>query len=626
MLQKLNSRIQGWFAWIFISIIAFTFAIFGIEHYIQSRSENIAKAEINGRTITAHEFDISYRRSQNLREPNEERIGDAVQKRKQELLDVLIKKNLVLESALSNGFFITNNQTNAAIQTIPAFLSDGHFSSTRYQQTLNQALFTPESFQAEVWENLLSNQQRFAFMGTAFALPSEVAQFVRLINQTRDYNYLIIPAQIFIPNIQIPEADITAYYQKNHGDFKSKESVSLEYVRLSMPQMRAKINVTEKQVKQYYEENKSNYVTPAKWQVAHIFLAFPPKATPVMQQDIEKKANDIYQKLQKSAADFETLVKTQSDDKLSALKEGVLPWIVAGQSEFAKSLMDLTTVGKISAPVKTAHGYEIFKLLAYAPAKTKDFDDVEQDIKNGLIQDKVQLAYAQALEQLADLSYQSPDTLEPIAETLQLNIEKTEPFTQEGGHSEITKNKNVLQVVFNPDFISQGNNSDPIQLDTDTVIVFRIANHTPAAQKSLSEVKADINALLVKTKAVLKARQLGEQILALNGDPAKENALLDAHQLRWQTIKDATRDKASVSPEINQLAFKLGAASAMMGDNLKDGGYALVRILKVTNGQMSHLTSDEIAQLTKKIEERHGALEYDMYMMTLLKQAKIVRY
>ena len=44
---------------------------------------------------------------------------------------------------------------------------------------------------------MLLNQQRFAFMGSSFALPDEIKRFVRLYMQTRDYDYLTVPAISF---------------------------------------------------------------------------------------------------------------------------------------------------------------------------------------------------------------------------------------------------------------------------------------------------------------------------------------------------------------------------------------------------------------------------------------------
>jgi peptidyl-prolyl cis-trans isomerase D len=63
----------------------------------------------------------------------------------------------------SHGFEVSPAQANSAILSIPQFQQDGHFSKDKYQQALTGALFTPETFQKEVRQGMLLNQQRFCF-------------------------------------------------------------------------------------------------------------------------------------------------------------------------------------------------------------------------------------------------------------------------------------------------------------------------------------------------------------------------------------------------------------------------------------------------------------------------------
>lgn len=625
MLQNLNARIQGWFAWIIISLVALTFALFGVEHYMQSRAANLAKAEVNGSTISLRDFELYYRRNQRMNESTE-LDSIAEQKRKQEMVDQMIMQNLMIQSALSNGFYITSNQAISQIQAIPQFQKEGHFSVDRYQQALSNALFTPASFQAEVRDELLVNQQRFAFSSTAFSLPSELEQFVKLYQQTRDYDYLVIPYQSFVQQVKIDDREIEAYYQQHHDSFKTPEQVAIEYVRLSMPDVREKVKVSEEDVKRYYDENKSNFVTPAKWHVAHILLSVPSNATATQQQEIEQKANQIYQSLKKSPTQFEQFVKTESDDKISVMKAGVLPWIVAGQSEFDKVLVDLTTIGAISAPAKTTQGYEIFKLIGYKPAQVQPFDAVKANIKNQLALDEVQAQYSRALEQLSDLAYQTPDSLTPIAQALNLTIQRTAPFSREGGQEDIAKNKKILQSAFSREILEQGNNSEPVQLDNETVVVLRLTKHLPASEKTLSEVKADISALLRKSKAELEAKQLGQKLLALKNNSNIEKQVLDENHLKWQRALNVERNTKAVPHGINHAAFELGRVGSLAGEPLSNGDFVLIKLTQIHEGKLSELNPEQRASLRQNIAISHGALDYDLYQKALLGQATIIRY
>lgn len=625
MLQKLNERIQGIVAWVVIILISGTFALFGVEYYMQSRGASLAKAEVNGQPISLRDFDLSYRRLQQQSETTEP-TAIAETKRKQDLLNEMIKQRVSVNAAFSSGLNVTATQTIAAIQNIPQFQQEGHFSNARYQQGLNNASFTPESFQKEVQQEILLNQLRFAFSGTAFVLPYELKQFVNLSMQTRDFDYLVIPYEQLAMNIKVDDKTINAYYQENHQSFKTPEKIIIEYVSLSMRDIREKTQISEDQLKRYYDENKSSYYTPAEWHVAHIFFAMPANATPEQQKKVEQKAEGVSNTLKTNPNQFEQLVKTQSDDKLSVIESGILPWIVAGQSELDKTLVDLKKVGEISAPVKTTRGYEIFKLLAYKTAALKSFDSVKQAIREQLTLDRVQTEYSHTLEQLSDLAYQTPDSLMPIAEKLHLTIQTSEPFSRDDGKTAVTKNQHVIQAAFSPQIIDRGDNSEPLQVDNDTVIVLRLSKHIPAAEKSLPEVKSIIEALLVKKKAELDARMLGQHLLDGKNGSSKQKILLDENHLKWQSAQKVSRESGVLSAGVTHIAFQLGRIGSLVGDSMSNGDFVVVRLTRINDGQLSQLDKHQQLDLVKKIEISHGELDFDLYKKELMSKAKIVRY
>jgi len=500
MLQKLNERIQGVVAWLVIILIAVTFTLFGIDYYMQSHQDSSVQVEVNGQAITKQAFDVSYRRTRQLRDPAQMTATNENQLKKQ-VIDEMVLNTVSVQAARLHGFEVNAAQADAAIVSIPQFQEDGHFSSDRYQQALNGAFYTPESFQTEVRQGMLLNQQRFAFMGTAFALPSEIKRFVKLYMQTRDYNYLSVPASLFIKQAKVTAAEIGNYYQQHQKEFLSPEKVSIDYIHLSMLAMKSNIKLSDEQIQSYYTENQGNYNTPAQWQVAHILFAIPADVSAEEQQQIKENADKTYQLLQTSPAQFDEKVRTVSDDKISVMNKGVLPWIIAGQSEYDKALIQLTTPGQISPPVKSQHGYEIFKLVAYKPATVKPLADVQTEIQQQVMAELAQAEYARALEQLSDLSYQTPDSLTPVAEALKLNVEHSVPFPRQGGDAQLTKNKQIINAAFSRDVLELGNNSEPVQIDNDGVVVLRVSKHIPSAEKTLEQVKTVIADKIARKKA-----------------------------------------------------------------------------------------------------------------------------
>ncbi|MCC5014162.1 MULTISPECIES: SurA N-terminal domain-containing protein [unclassified Legionella] len=625
MLQKLNERIQGVIAWIVIGLIVITFTLFGVDYYMQSRQTSTAEVDVNGQPISKQAFEANYRRARQQRDPSQMTAASEVALKNQVLRNMIVNE-VTMQAAKSSGFEVSAEQANAAIVNIPQFQEDGHFSAERYQQALSGAIFTPESFQKEVRQGMLLNQQRFAFIGSAFALPDEIERFVKLYMQTRDYEYVQIPTSLFIKEGNVSSEMVNAYYQKHQKEFLEPEKVSLDYVRLSMQKIKDATKVSDEEIKRYYEDNQSNFLTPAQWQVAHILFAIPENATAETQEQIKQKAEEAYQALQNNPLQFNEWVKTMSDDKLSVANEGILPWLVAGQSGFDKTLAKLTKPGQISPPVKAVHGYEIFKLVAYKPAALKPLSDVQETIKEQLIIELSQAQYAQALEQLADLSYQTPDSLTPVADALKLQVEQTEPFSRRGSNSELGKNKQVVNAAFSHDVLELGNNSEPVQLDNDSVVVIRVNKHIPAAKKSLAQVSDAITKKLALQEAGKRAKQLGIELLSNKEEVGAQDKLMQTNQLQWQEVDKATRDTDKADATVNDLAFSLPRTNSRDGRSLSNGDYVIVRLKKINDGQLSLLDKEQQASLAQQIEANYGLMDYDLYVNNLVHKAKIDRH
>lgn len=622
MLQKLNERIQGAIAWIVIVLIALTFTLFGLDYYMQSRQTSDSEVEVNGQSIPKQAFDVSYRRSRQQHDLSQMTPASESALKKQVLTN-MINKEISVQAARTAGFKVSVGQANTAILNIPQFQQDGRFSQERYQQALNGAMFTPESFQSEVRQGMLLNQQRFAFMGTAFALPGEVERFVKLYMQTRDYDYLEIPSANFIKKADISEEAINNYYRGQQKEFLAAEQVSIRYVLLSIQQLKNKIVIGPDEIQQYYEDNKSSFRSPAQWQVAHIFFAVPKEAGNETRQQIKQKALEVYQTLQSDPTQFDELLKTKSDDKLSLKNGGVLPWITAGQSSLDKALAGLTTAGEITEPVESPQGYEIFKLIAYKPAVLKPLAEVQSQIKEQLLAERAQAQYAQALEQLGDLSYQSPDSLIPVADRLKLAIQESGLFSRQGGDTELTKNKQVINAAFSHDVLVLGNNSEPIQLDNDSVVVLRANKHRPAAEKPLAEVKDYIAEKLAMQEAEKQAKQLGERLLASRENKNQEAALMQMNHLQWHEGNKVARDSDQIESSINDLAFSLPGVNHCKGSPLTNGNYAVVCLKKINDGELDSLDKEQQASLAQQIESSYGVMDYNLYINEWVAKAKI---
>jgi parvulin-like peptidyl-prolyl isomerase len=136
------------------------------------------------------------------------------------------------------------------------------------------------------------------------------------------------------------------------------------------------VQVTDAQVKKYYDQHQSQYGTPEQREVAHILVKS------------KALADKLYDRV-KAGEDFSKLAKKYSQDPGSKSQGGKLT-ISKGQTvgPFDQTAFLLST-GQVSRPVKTDFGYHIIKALGdVKPAKTTAFAQVKSSIRQQLLQQK----------------------------------------------------------------------------------------------------------------------------------------------------------------------------------------------------------------------------------------------
>ncbi|MCR9192779.1 MAG: SurA N-terminal domain-containing protein [Gammaproteobacteria bacterium] len=612
MLQKLNDRIQGAVAWIIVILVTITFTLFGLDYFLQSRNGSDVKAQVNGKIISKQEYDLNYRRMSQSQDPSTLTAGKE-KALKQQVLSDMISNTVRVTAAGEQGFAVDARQATAAIVSIPQFQEDGHFSSSRYTQALSNALFTPQMFQQEVRQGMLLNQQRFALVGTAFVLPTELKQFISLSMQTRDYDYAVIKAAAFESKVQVTDKEIQDYYNAHQKDFYSKEQVSIDYIRLSLADMRKAITISPEQALHYYEENKANYLTPAQWQLAYIRFPFAAQASDADENQSKQLANDAYKAAIADPQHFDSVGQRFASNH--AAQQGRLPVVVAGQSEMDAVLVNLTKPGQVSAPIRTPEGYQVVQVVSYQSALVQPFSKVATMIRAQLKQEAAQKQFATSEEKLSELSYQNPDALLPVAKALQLPMQHSDLFTRDAPDVKgIAQHNAVVQTAFSHDVLVYGNNSEPLQLDADTVIVLRVHQHLPAKRQAMAQVRSQIKQALLRQKADMAAAVYGKQLIAHPNDNA----------LRWQAVKAAGRDAESLDPQLNALAFSISKMGDYAGHTLKNGDFAVVRLTKIEPGKLNAADKEQLATIPQQVEATYGLMDYDLYIAQLMSEAKIV--
>jgi parvulin-like peptidyl-prolyl isomerase len=148
--------------------------------------------------------------------------------------------------------------------------------------------------------------------------------------------------------------------------------------------------LTEKEKRDYYDQNKQLFATPAEVTLSHIFIAAGKDAEAALKraQDAQTQAG--------AAADFPALAKRISEDPNTAKEGGKIGTLKMNElAPEVREAVEKLNVGEASAPVKIGNGYSIFRVDARKDAVARAFEERE-------VADEVgqRLAYERADKQI----------------------------------------------------------------------------------------------------------------------------------------------------------------------------------------------------------------------------------
>lgn len=150
------------------------------------------------------------------------------------------------------------------------------------------------------------------------------------------------------------------------------------------------IEISEEEMKSYFEENKAMFDEPEQVRARHILV------------ETEEKAQEVLAKLERGES-FESLARQYSTDEGTKDNGGDLGYFGRGVmvAEFEEAAFSLKP-GETSRPVKTQYGYHIIKVEDYKEARPAEFEEKKEEIEEALRQEKVASKMEEWLNELKE--------------------------------------------------------------------------------------------------------------------------------------------------------------------------------------------------------------------------------
>ncbi len=624
MLQSIRDRLVGWVAWGIVILIGVPFAIIGITDF-GTPERTIIVAEVGDISIEQREYQ---RRYQLRRQDVQQQLGADYNPRifdpqlQHQTVNILIEEALLRRLAEDHNIHVSDDELALTIQSDPSFQKAGQFDFNEYRSRIGQQGFTPARYEQFLRQERILTILPRMIRASNFTTRTEAKRLNDLSVHKRDISYIVINRDFFPDDITISEDSARAYYDFHKDEFQRPDQVKLEYLRVSASQLTDRAELTDNNLRRHYEENSDRYIVDEQRKASHILIALPEGESLESSANILEKFNIVKDKLS-AGEDFEELAHQYSDDPSSASAGGDLGQVALGMmvKPFETALFTMSKPGEISDPVRTSFGYHFIRLDEIIEREEKSFDEVRQELTQSYAEQEAIELFYDVSEHMAELSYESQDSLLPVSEALGIPLQTTDWVSRENKGLGIESSPDVLREAFS-ERLRAGGNSEPIEVDRNDAVIIRVTDYREATVLPFNDVKeqaiSSAKAAAIDTKVHELAHELTEKVR--NGNSFEE--LAKQHDLALESPGPTGRDDLSLPAGMLSEVFKMPAPTgnivSIAAIPLSDGKYGVVSL----NGIMLPETANEL--LVQELSQRYAASEAQSVVTAMRETATVV--
>ncbi len=629
MLDKLRTHVKGWLGMAVLIMISIPFALFGLQNYTSGGSE-APVAEVAGYKIYQADVNNAYqRRMAQLKKQyadqyspdmfNEEAI-------RLESLNRLVQDRLVLHTVENDGYVASEKAILDVVSTIDAFQKDGRFDKESYTQLLQARGMTTNDFVQQVRVGLERDQFINAIVNTTLVDDSEIEDFYRLNNQTRDIRYISLSIESVIKDMTVTDADVTKNYAENEHLYKTPEQASIDYVELNLNDLMADVKPSEDELLAFYDSERQSFTALGHRRASHILFEAADGTTEVNAEKKRKQAEDVLARIN-NGEDFAKMAEQFSDDIGSSNSGGDLGIITDGMMApvFEKTLSALEA-GGVSEVVQTSYGFHIIKLTELEADKIQPYAVVKDKVAKLLKTTTASETFYQLAERFAELGFENPDGLEALVEELGLSIKQQNNVTKNVAEGVAASDK-VRHAVFSEDVLA-GNNSDAIEVGPEHLVILRIKEHKQESVMPLADVRGAVELAVKSDKAGRFLKEKTTALMAKINSGESINSLTEATDVTLTDVGPVTRNEKSVPDVLLRDAFSMlhptDGKPSFKESVLSNGDAVIIELKKITDGDKTDITDASRESFKKFLARLKGEVTLAASLANLSVDADVV--
>ena len=263
---------------------------------------------------------------------------------------------------------------------------------------------------------------------------------------------------------------------------------------------------------------------------------------------------------------------------------------------------------------------EAYRNLPTAASEAKPpFESVKAQLEESVRQRKAAQALGNAREQLAQLAFDHPDSLQKVAQEMKLPLQKHEEWLSQPEAAADKLPQAVQEAMFSAEVIERRHNSEVLDMGNGVLRVLRATDVSKARNQSFEEAKEAVRKDYVAVESAKLAQAAAAQALSnLQAGKAVDN-------LQWSNPEKASATQLQQSVGLQNFAaiVKAHPQNGKPGYaviTLPNGNAALVEVRAISLPENS---KQQLPELRQQVAGRNTEAFYRQYLQVLQRKYPI---
>jgi peptidyl-prolyl cis-trans isomerase D len=611
MLEKLRRGAAKVVVFALFGVLVLSFAIWGIGDVVRTARQGPV-AEVGDTPISAQEFTSAL---QQRRQLLSRQFGQPISPEQSRAfgIDAAVLGELVNGIAISNfasslGMQLSDQAVAEIIRADPAFHGAGNtFSRAVFDERMRQAGFTEQSYFVERRKNEIRDQLTTALVG-GLSTPDTLADILfRFRGETRTVRYITLnPDKVPDPGTPDEKA-LKSIYETQKSTFTVPERRKVAVLLLTSEALQERAKVTDEEVRKAWEDAKDSWNIPERRRIQQI--SYPTKE----EAEGEKKAID-------GGKGF-LVAALEANGAHGRLDQGLIARREISDPSYAKAAFELP-LNKVSDPIPIRGGWLLLRVSEIDPGKTRTFDEVKDDVRKGLEDQKSHDLMSKLHDEIEDKigATDATEKLKAVASELHLKLLEAPSVDAKGltpdGKPAFTHKdaERFVASAFEGDALTP---RDPITLTDGGEAWIEVSDVKPAVTKPFEEVKADVEKLW-RTREVRAAlsKQAQEIVDRIKAGSSLESIATELG-LEVKTTDPFKRNNAPIglSAAAARTAFTLPKGEAGTAASADDSTRIVMVVNEITPAPEP--TKEQIEALRKELGQELQRDTLQTFIMAL---------